>query len=115
MPKSNISLCLVENALHEVENLKVNLMIFLYYCVAKLSTSWFANYQLQNLIEEYIERLPSYTTNNDNTIKTPTKKMRMTRRTVATSRRVYFHHFYVFTYFLVQEFLITFLRSFRLS
>ncbi|CAG8717801.1 10339_t:CDS:10, partial [Funneliformis mosseae] len=62
MPKSNISLCLVENALHEVENLK-------------------------NFVEEYIERLPSYTTYNENTIKTPTEKMRMTRKTVATPRK----------------------------
>ncbi|CAG8444751.1 8696_t:CDS:10 [Funneliformis caledonium] len=63
MPKSNISLCLVENALHEVENLK-------------------------NFVEEYIERLPSYTAYNENTIKTPTEKMRMTRKTVATPRKV---------------------------
>jgi hypothetical protein len=41
IPKSNINLCLVENALHEVENLKVNLMVFWYYLllVVKLSTS----------------------------------------------------------------------------
>ncbi|CAI2185729.1 7784_t:CDS:10 [Funneliformis geosporum] len=63
MPKSNISLCLVENVLQEVGNLK-------------------------NFVEEYIERLPSYTTNNDNIIKTPTEKMRMIRRTVATPRKV---------------------------
>ncbi len=31
MPKSNISLCLVENVLQEVGNLKVNLMVFWYY------------------------------------------------------------------------------------
>ncbi|CAG8598830.1 4188_t:CDS:10, partial [Funneliformis mosseae] len=61
LPKSNISLCLVENALHEVENLK-------------------------NFVEEYIERLPSYTTNND-IVRTPTEKMRMIRKTVATPRK----------------------------
>ncbi|CAG8615612.1 3360_t:CDS:10, partial [Acaulospora morrowiae] len=64
MPKSNISLCLVENALHEVENL-----------------------MFQNFVEEYIEKLPSYTTYNEN-IKIPTKKMRMTRKTAATLRKV---------------------------
>ncbi|CAG8628478.1 4542_t:CDS:10 [Ambispora gerdemannii] len=62
LPKSNISLCLVENALHEVGSLK-------------------------NFVEEYIKRLPSHITNNENT-KTPTEKMRMTRRTVATPCKV---------------------------
>ena len=42
MPKSNISLCLVENALHEVENLKVNLMVI---CIIVL-----INYQLHGLL-----------------------------------------------------------------
>ncbi|CAJ0640766.1 11267_t:CDS:2, partial [Entrophospora sp. SA101] len=61
LSKSNISLCLVENVLHEVE--------------------------FEEFIKEYIERLPSYITNNENT-KTPTEKMRITRRMVATSYRV---------------------------
>ncbi|CAG8621387.1 10891_t:CDS:10, partial [Diversispora eburnea] len=61
LPKSNISLCLVENALHEVGSLK-------------------------NFVEEYIERIPPYITNNEYA-KTSTEKMRMTRRTVATPRK----------------------------
>src|SRR5436190_12078485 len=42
MPKSNISLCLVENALHEVKNLMVNLMVFLKVLLL--------NYQLHGLL-----------------------------------------------------------------
>ncbi|CAG8434838.1 2437_t:CDS:2 [Funneliformis mosseae] len=48
IPKSNISLRLVENALYEVENLK-------------------------NFVKEYIAKLPSYFTNNENNIYTPTE------------------------------------------
>ncbi len=40
LPKSNISLCLVENALHEIGSLKVNLTgLLILLLIAKLSTS----------------------------------------------------------------------------